>query len=450
MSHYVVLLVKWLAAVGVVGSLSAGAYFFNKTMKEKNPSDSTSESVQAPDRIEKRSGGQRVIKLNARAADSYGLETQLAREAVWKEQIVVHGRVVSNPRATYEVRAPFAGTLQAVDGTPWPTPGQTVRSGQVLARLAVRVGPQERLDFHDKLTQARLKRDGAQEVCKKRQELVARLKAKPGGVSWRELDDAEVTLIEAETQLASAKASLELLQQCVDEIDALPAKGANQWSKALAAPAENGTDNLEVTELGGQPDTAVEAGGLVARLVDFTRPLVRLDVPAELLAAGAPPREIQLTTVPVVNPLERGTPTQPVPVKAVLVGPVGQIDASSQFVGYLYQIESGSTKIAWRPGLFVQARLPAASGEGKSAIEVPASAILYHQGRTLVYVQCEEDAYERREVQILGQEGDRCFLAPLDVFLEDNKLNFGVKPGEKVVSSQAQVLLSTEFGKDND
>ncbi len=53
-------------------------------------------------------------------------------------------------------------------------------------------------------------------------------------------------------------------------------------------------------------------------------------------------------------------------------------------------------------------------------------------------------------MQILGYEGDRCLLAPLDILLEDNQLNFGVKAGEMVVSSQAQVLLSTEFRRDAD
>jgi hypothetical protein len=69
---------------------------------------------------------------------------------------------------------------------------------------------------------------------------------------------------------------------------------------------------------------------------------------------------------------------------------------------------------------------------------VPASAVLFHQGRALVYVRLDPDRYERREVQLLGRESDRWVLAS------------GVKTGEFVVHEQAQVLLSQEFNADTD
>jgi hypothetical protein len=50
-----------------------------------------------------------------------------------------------------------------------------------------------------------------------------------------------------------------------------------------------------------------------------------------------------------------------------------------------------------------------------------------------VYVRIGPGRYERREVQILGREGDRWLLAS------------GVTAGEPVVYQRAQVLLSEEF-----
>jgi hypothetical protein len=450
--HYHILLAigKWLAAGAVLGGLAVGTFFVHRLMEEKRRQEASGDQVPPPSSFQ----GQ-AIKLNAKLADSYGVAVEPARAASWQERVVVYGRVVPNPRATYEVRAPFAGTLQAVEGMAWPAPGQSVRAGQALARIVLRVGPQERYDFLTKLDEARQKHKGAEEVCKLRQELVDRL-SKSAGVPQRELDEAKVQLIEAQTQLKSARAAEQLWQQCLNEIDAPSVKASGAWSKVLTVPEENGRPmHLEVSELAAQPGTAVEAGGLIARLVDCSRALVRLDLPAEMLNGVPPPRHVELTTAP-----------RSAPVPATYVGQASQVDAPSQFAGYYYLVETAppangtqapspghETAMAehscWRPGLFVQALLPA-GGESRPAIAVSADAILYHQGRSLVYVRTQPNLYERRVVQILGHEGDRCLLAPLDLLLEDNQSNFGVKDGEMVVSSQAQVLLSTEFRRDAD
>ncbi len=451
---YQILLVlgKWLVAGVVLSGLAVGAFFFHRWMEEKRQQEAASDQVPPPTSFQ----GQ-AIKLNAKLADSYGVAVEPVREASWQEKVIVFGRVVPNPGATYEVRAPFAGMVQAVEGMTWPAPGQTVRAGQPLARIALRVGPQERLDFQSKLEEARQKRRGAEQVCKLRQEAFDRLtKSRSAGVPQRELDDAQAQLIEAQTLLSSARTAENLWQQCLNEIDAPAVKSTGAWSKILSVPAENGRlMQLEVSELAAQPGTAIEAGGVIARLVDCNRVLVRLDLPTEVLHAGPPPRHIQLSTN-----------SRSATVPATLVGPASQVDAPSQLAGYYYLLEMAhlmegsqhsspgqeTTKIepaCWRPGLFVQAQLPVGS-EARSVLAVPASAILHHQGRSLVYVRLDPDHYERREVQILGYEGDRCLLAPLDILLEDNQLNFGVKAGEMVVSSQAQVLLSTEFRRDAD
>jgi hypothetical protein len=65
---------------------------------------------------------------------------------------------------------------------------------------------------------------------------------------------------------------------------------------------------------------------------------------------------------------------------------------------------------------------------------VPSAALLYHQGRALVYVRLSPGRYERREVQVLGRDGERWVLAPGEV-----------QAGEPVVCKRAQVLLSEEF-----
>ena len=64
---------------------------------------------------------------------------------------------------------------------------------------------------------------------------------------------------------------------------------------------------------------------------------------------------------------------------------------------------------------------------------MPATSLLYHDGRALVYVRLSPGRYERREVRVLGRDGGRWVLSE------------GVVAGEPVVSARAQVLLSEEF-----
>ena len=194
----------------------------------------------------------------------------------------------------------------------------------------------------------------------------------------------------------------------------------------------------------------LEAGGLVAKVVDFRRILVRLDLPARALASG-PPAEIELVTADNSPPSFEGASNRPEagvsarPVRAELVGAAPQIDSSSQYAGYWYEVDTGSSNQEaasgiWRPGLFVKAFITAPKTEPRQAVAVPETALLYHQGRALVYVRIAPGRFERREVQVLGRQAGQWVLAS------------GVAPGELIVSRRAQVLLSEEFRSavDND
>ncbi len=207
---------------------------------------------------------------------------------------------------------------------------------------------------------------------------------------------------------------------------------------------------------------AVEAGALVARLVDFRSALVRLDIPLEALAQG-PPAAVDLvaaTPPPAVGARNQSSPGGPPRrVRATLVGPAPQVDPASQLAGYFYSLDMKAGKengtsasaagngtpldgLTWRPGLFVKADLPILPMPGlepKEAVSVPATAVLYHQGRALVYVEKQRSEksvrFARCEVQVLGRKDDRWVLAAGQAINRD----------DRVVSSGAQVLLSEEF-----
>jgi hypothetical protein len=455
--HWLSALIKWIATVGLIGGLFYLAYQVNGEMQAERAREGSGDKVQSPRRAK-----DGVVGLGVENADRYGLEEESARAISWSERVPVYGQMVSNPRATVELRSPFAGTLRAASDGDWPKPGRWVRSGQALGWVDIRVGTQERLSLQDNLNTARHKKEGAEKVVPLQRERVNRLEkvSRSQIVPGQQLDDARVLLAEAETQLAIATAAVELWQKALVEVDRPGGDRASTYSYPLMAPADG-----EVTELAAQPGMSVEAGGVIAQLVDFRRPLVRIDMPPQILAAG-PPSRLQLFAIPASPPVLSGVAAPrevsgPTPsVAASLAGPAPRLDAASQFVGYWYTVDTtlsqgtaeqagpkaadgGGLGAVWRPGLQVRADVRLPSARVQQAISVPASAVLFHQGRSLVYVRLEPGAYERRDVRLLGREGGRWVLAP-----RQDPVPSGLAPGEAVVRRGAQVLLSEEFRSD--
>src|SRR5262249_6531153 len=142
--------------------------------------------------------------------------------------------------------------------------------------------------------------------------------------------------------------------------------------------------------------------------------------------------------------------TQATPLQGKLIGPASQVDTASQLVGYWYAVEANGRAVSvWRPGLFVKSSV--AFGGEKEAVSVPAGALLYHQGRALVYVVVSDTSaksmqFKRREVTVLGHEGDRVIVAK-----PPPERDFtGLAAGDEVVAKYPQILLSTEFRPDVD
>ncbi len=430
---------KWLVALGLVGGLFAAAYFVNAEMQAERAREAAGDKVQSPSRAK----GE-TISLDAESAERLGLKDEPAAAVAWHERVSVYGQVVPNPRATTEVRVPFAGTLRADAATPWPVPGQSVRAGLTLAWVDVRIAPQERLTLQDNLNAARVKKDGDQRVVQLQQERVDRLQgiAKSQIGPQQLVDDAQVLLANAKTQLAVDTAAVELWQTALADLDNPKGRKASAYSQPLVTPADG-----EVTDLLARPGMSVEAGAVVAQVVDFRHPLVRLDIPPNALAGG-PPSSVRLETVPASPPGLDGVLTRPgaaVPspsAEATLVGPAPRVDAASQFAGYWYAIDpaalaGGATGVVWRPGLQVKAFVTPPAATARPAVAVPAAAVLFHQGIPIVFVRAAPGRYDRREVRLLGRDGDRWVL---DARAAGSQA--GVSPSEVVVSAAAQVLLS--------
>jgi hypothetical protein len=457
--RWILVLVKWTVALGLIAGCLYGAYSVKGRMQAERAREGDEDRIQAPRRMK----GSAVV-LGAEDANRLGLKEEPARSISWSRRVPVYGQVVPNPSAAVEVRSPFAGTLRAGPNSSWPAPGQWVRAGRALGWIDIRIDTQERLALQDNLNNAYLKKQGAEKVVQLQRERVRRVEKVSLSqiVPGQNLDDAKVLLADAETQLAIATAAVQLWRKALEEADRPGDRETSTFSQPLLAPADG-----EVTELAARPGMAIEAGALVAQLIDFRRALARLDMPAELLASGPPPR-VRLTALsasPGAGALsglaDRSNAAEPVPqIEAVLVGAAPRVDPVSQHAGYWYATEPDRSEgtaeepgpgtghgggAVWRPGLLVTALVSLAGAPAMQAVAVPAEAVLFHQGRSLVYVREGPRIYERREARLLGREGNAWVLAPR----QGNGLT-GIASGEIIVSAGAQVLLSEEFRGDVD
>ncbi len=369
-------------------------------------------------RITLRSGNVVEFKL----ANSHGIEVTTAKTSDWQPRICVDGRVVPNPHATLEMRAPFAGIVQ-IDTAPFRV-GAQVQAHRTMALFEARVSPLEKLDLRAKSADAEARHKGAEDVVKIRRERLDRLeRLDAGAISRGDLDAAQVQLAEARMLKEVTFAQWNLWKQALESV------GKKSIIVPIQAPITG-----EIAEIGAQPGANVEAGQLLVRLIDFRRVLVRLDFPMENLDAQPPP-DIEVEALSSAH-------ERPVRWRASLRGPAPQIEIGLQKISYLYEIVPSDSATAlsspsWRPGLYVKTALPELGKSPQPAAAIPASAVLVHQGRQLVYVQLTPGHFERRVIELLGRADDTLFVT-------------GVRGGEAVVSKHAQVLLSEEFRGDFD
>jgi hypothetical protein len=412
-------ILKWPIALAALAGLLVVVHLVHLAVLAERKEEGEEDKVRAPSRVKNA-----VVKLGEKLATAQGVKDEEAQAVSWRPRQAVYGRVVANPRATVEVRAPFAGLLRAAPRSRWPGPGDPVKAGQVLGLLDVRVGPQERLDWRLKLKEARLKEKGAEEICKVQQDRVKRLESASGSVSQTDLDTARVQMLQAATELATARVAVKLWEETLAQIEE---QGVGTlWSQKLAAPAGG-----EVAELAARPGMALEAGGLVARIVDFRKVLVRVDAPVSLSLGGrTPPARLLLVGLPGPG---QGAENA---LWANRLGPAPQVDAASQLNGWWYEAdlaEPSQTKATpWRPGLFIKTDVPDPREKAGPAVSVPATALIYFQGRPFVYIRVEPGEYQRRPVRVLGRDADAAIVD-------------GVRAGQRVVSHGSQTLLAEEF-----
>lgn len=277
------------------------------------------------------------------------------------------------------VAAPVAGMIEMLA----VAPGATVRRGQVVAHLA---SPQA-LELQRDALQAASQSALAEQNLKRDEALFAE-----GLIAEARLQSSRAAAAQAAAQAAERRQGLAL---------AGIATGRVGGPLALTAPIDG-----VVLEQGVQLGQRVETAALIYRIAKLSPLWLEIQAP---LAVAAGLRVG--TAVKVANSDIAG--------KLIAVGRA--VDPASQSVLVRAAVGKGAETLI--PGQVVEVEL-AAGGTGGQGRQVPAAALVRHEGKTFAFVEAAADAqassFEARPVRVLGQGGSGALVE-------------GLQPGERVV-----------------
>lgn len=250
------------------------------------------------------------------------------------------------------------------------------------------VPPQDFIDLHNRYIEAKAQEEKTQAALaasSKEYERLHALNANDRDVSDKALQAAEAVWRSDEAALRASRANLA----------AMEASAAQQWGSVLAKAV-----------LGDGP--------LFRQLMNQQQVVMQVNLPAGIIVSS-PPKAARVqgpdgsyATGELISRAPRADP---------------------RFQGASLFYHAPATVLL--PGMTVTAYLPA--GAVSPGIIVPASAVVWWQGKAWVYLQSRPGHFERRELPTSNPIEDGWFVPQ------------GFAPGETVVITGAQQLLSQEF-----
>jgi RND family efflux transporter MFP subunit len=180
------------------------------------------------------------------------------------------------------------------------------------------------------------------------------------------------------------------------------ARGRGGWR--VTAPIAGVVDDVAVT-----PGEAVDANDLLLRIVDPARRWLSARVPESWAPRMRPERGVSFRLL--------GEESWR-PLRGSLVNVARSVDSRSRTVQVIWALEDAAPEL--RVGASAEVAIPI--GEPTEAVVVPRAALLDAEGRAVVIVQREGEAFEERAVRTGAADGGRVAI------LE------GLSAGERVVT----------------
>ena len=337
------------------------------------------------------------------------MKLALAAEAELPAQIYSTGRVVAAPSNRAIVAPPVSGII---DTRPLPQIGQRVARGQLLATVTQTPTAAEaaQIRIENSRLDAERRRLGQAEI-----EARARLTAAVAeadrakrlvqmkAYSQRQLETAEADRKAAEAILAG-------VQEQIQALAATPPPANYQ----VTAPI-SGT----VVALKKSAGEEVHAGEPILEIVALDQ--VWVEAPIFEKDLGRMKKDVSaiFTTSAYPNKDFRG--------RLVNVGSI--VNEQSRAATAVFEVSNASGDLK----LGMQANLRLGVGDKTTVILVPKEAILDNEGKKIVYVLRTGEEFERRDVAVGDEYGDKVAIVT------------GVKPGERVVTQGAYQLKLQEL-----
>ena len=394
----------WILTVGILAIAAALLLWSYSTHHAELTSEAESDAaIKNPAKVANE-GGDPTVTLDDDVQERMGVKAETVQPMTRRQQVVAYGALEEDSAGIFELRAPLAGTVQAALNTAWPTTGETIADTARLGQIEPRIAPADRVNLNDRLAAAQADAEASRASLAAAQSALTRtrtLNADNKNVSDRALQEAEARVASEQAKVKGAEQSVRVLST----------------QNAAPAPLEVARGGI-VAEVLAHPGESVESGQTILRITKYDKLLVRVDVPAgQSIAPG-------LTTATIV-PLG----SEANPLTGERVGFAGAIDPKTQGQPFVFRVTNPANTL--RPGLSVTAYLET-PGPARTGAIVPRAAVIWQSGKSWVYVKTEKEKFARREVVLEDPASAGWFTRSL-------------KPGDKVVTTGAQMLLSEEF-----
>jgi len=355
------------------------------------------------------------VTLKSDAQKRAGIHTEALTERPLHPELIAYGKLMADPAESFVIRASSSGTLRP-SRERWPAIGQNIPAGSAIGSIEPRLAPSDRVSLNMQLSTARADLSASHASVSAAQTAYDRaraLNADNKNVSDRAVQEAALKLAEEQAREAGLRTSVANLERATS--------ATNPLDGQLVTAGQGG----EVTEVLAQPGEWVEQGAPLVRLQRFDRLLARVN-----LAVG--------DRLPSAAPAALLVPAgyeNMAPLPAVSAGVAAEADAHAQGLPLLFRLDRVYPGL--RPGIAVTARftLPGTTGEG---VLVPRSALVQYEGRLWVYIQTKPDRFTRRPVSADVPTAGGLLAA------------HGFAPGDRIVVTGAQTLLSEEFKSQNE
>ncbi|WP_407175933.1 efflux RND transporter periplasmic adaptor subunit [Bradyrhizobium sp. STM 3562] len=229
----------------------------------------------------------------------------------------------------------------------------------------------------------------------------------------------------AQAKLASSKPAFERAQKLISEPQAV------SQAQLQAAQAAYGTDQASLAAAESQLRTLAatayqEWGPVLGRsLVEGSPDITRLIERQDFLLQVSLPPGVTLAKPPAAASIETGKGSR---AAITFVSPATRIDPKIQGVSFFFTAPAESGVL---PGMNVLGFLP--SGRSIDVAAVPASAVVWWQGRAWVYRRTAQDTFARTEIATDRPMPDGGYLVK------------NLPDHAEIVTRGAQLLLSEEF-----